>query len=154
MIKFPKIKKNITGFIVSEEGQISKSSLVGMGVLFTGLGINVASAAHTSTIGCGISGGNVNADHSSSHSNSGTTDTTTTDTTTTAPTTTDTTDTTTTSTTDTTTTDHNQHCQHSAHDNCGTTCHGNCENRGIRHSDNEQCDNCGNHSNKCVSCSC
>ena len=46
---FPTIKKKITGFLLSEDGQISKSVLVAFGIVVGGLGIQTAAAQHSST---------------------------------------------------------------------------------------------------------
>jgi hypothetical protein len=120
MSKLPKIKKKLSGFLLSEEGEISKSALVGLGVALAGVGS--ALAGHNSNTQCNYdyNQAKIIAEHDSSHDSGG--GTTSTTSTTTGGTTT-TTSGGTTSTTSTTSTHTNSQCTtltgHAGHRNCG-----------------------------------
>jgi len=101
MVKLPEIKKKVSGFLLCEEGRISKEALVGVGVVLAGVGIQAASAhtSHSSSSGLDYEKPTITGQHSSHSAHSSTTSTTS-------------------STTSTT---------HGLHDNCGshTNTHGN-----------------------------
>ncbi len=75
---FPSIKKKITGFLLSEDGQISKSALINLGIVAGTLGMQTAAAQHSSHSSTGISYQNqeIIGQHSLHSSHSSTTTTT------------------------------------------------------------------------------
>lgn len=79
--KIPKIKKKISTFLLSEEGKISKQSLLTMGVLLGGAAIGVslnakqvsAGISHGNSLSLGYSGSTATATHThhANHSSHG-----------------------------------------------------------------------------------